>query len=79
MGTSTPPDNETGSTPRRVLPDPKVCKARGWIASYALCLVDNPLTCDYVISFNTGCFCSHPEREKIVARTKAADKKSSST
>ena len=79
METPMPPDNETGSTPHRVLPDPKVCRARGWIASYALCLVDNPSICNYGISFKTGYFCTHPEREKIVAETKAAGKKSAST
>lgn len=70
--------DETGPIPHQDLPDPKICKARGWIASYALCLVDNPFSCNYVISFNTGCFCTHPDREKIVARTKAGDRKNPS-
>ena len=79
METPVPSNNETGSTPRRVLPDPKVCKARGWIGSYAMCLVEGPFECGYVISFNTGFFCTHPNREQIVAKTKSGDEKSAST
>ncbi len=70
-------DGETGSTSNRILPDPKVCSARGWIGLYAFCLVESPSICRHAIAFGmfgTNFLCSHPRRELIVAKTKAIKK-----
>ena len=76
MKSETPmePSSEASPAPERVLPDSKVCRARGWIGIYALCLVENPSICRYAVSFNTGHFCNHPQRKAIVAKTKADNK-----
>ena len=39
---------------------------------YADCLVDGSSDCRYALSFGFHYFCQHPEREEIIARTKAS-------
>jgi hypothetical protein len=61
-----------GPKPARTLPDVAICRARhSGFGGYADCLVDKPGDCPYALSFGHGCFCLNPEREEIVARTKA--------
>jgi hypothetical protein len=62
--------------PERKLPDVAICRARhSGFGDYADCLVDNPRSCPYALSFGKGHFCRNPQREEIVARTEAKQRK----
>lgn len=66
--------NQPAAKPTRTLPDMAVCRARrSGIAGLAFCLVSNPNSCKFVISFAKDYFCCHQKFEEIVARTEAAD------
>ena len=68
--------NAGGGTPpkrARALPDFSKCRARRFGGSEVVyCLTDNPGSCIHALLFSAGTFCLHPDREKFIARTKAA-------
>ena len=64
--------SRSGPKPARTLPDVAICRAgHAGFGDYADCLVDAPSDCPYALSFGFHYFCRHPEREEIIARTKA--------
>jgi hypothetical protein len=56
--------------PSRKLPDDAICRAQRHAVSLFSCLVDSPQRCEYVLVIGKNLFCSHPNCEKIAARTK---------
>lgn len=56
----------------RVLPDPKVCRARIITGTLAECLVEQPWECPSAVSFGYSHMCMHPDRSHIIERTRAA-------
>ena len=59
------------------LPDTAICRAKrvGSTVELADCLVENPYRCPYALGFAYGHLCRHPEREEIIARTEAIQRK----
>jgi hypothetical protein len=65
--------NQPASDPKS-LPDPAVCRAQRVLPTLVECLVLKGYLCPYAIPFGSGLFCEHPERDRIVALTKTAEK-----
>jgi hypothetical protein len=64
--------NRAGSAGLPRLPDPEICRADPLeLEGFAGCLVQHPWTCAHFVSFGGGHYCRHPERDQIIARTKA--------
>ena len=62
--------------PARTFPDVAICRAKpSGFGDYADCLVDDPRSCRYALSFGDGYLCRHPKRAEIVARTEAKQHK----
>ena len=58
--------------PARTLLDVAICRARhSGFGDYADCLVNDPRSCRYALSFGNGYLCHHSKRAEIVARTEA--------
>ena len=54
-------------------PDVAFCRARRFgLSDVVFCLMDDAEFCAFAITSGQGVFCRHPERDKIIARTKAA-------
>ena len=53
-------------------PDPARCRARELTSAKDLadCLVEPLPACKFLLSFGNGGFCQHPERDRIIARTR---------
>ncbi len=56
------------------LPDPEICRAKAHTSEFADCLAKSSGLCPYILYFGVGCFCRHPQRKQIIARTLAANK-----
>lgn len=59
----------------RPLPDLAACRALRVLPTLVECLVMKGHLCPYSTPFGSGLFCEHPERDQIVARTKAEREK----
>jgi hypothetical protein len=56
----------------RQLPNPAVCRAKPALwPGVVHCFVHAPTDCKHARFFNDAAYCNHPDRESIVARTKA--------
>jgi hypothetical protein len=69
-----PDENAKGfkSTAVRELPKPAGCRAkRARWPGVVHCLADGPTGCQHTRYFNNAAYCTHPEREAIMARTRA--------
>jgi hypothetical protein len=65
--------NRRGSIPRPRLPDPSICRAKhAGFGDYVGCLVQGPHWCPHGLNFAGGLLCLHPDRDQIIAWTKAA-------
>jgi hypothetical protein len=55
----------------RQLPDPDICEAKpiGQINSFAMCMVEYPLTCKYVMGYGNGYLCRHPNWRGFVKQS----------
>jgi len=52
------------------LPNPAICRARpAKLPDMAYCLVRDPTECEHVRYFNEVAYCTHPQREAIIAKT----------
>jgi hypothetical protein len=62
------PDEQDNSYYLRALPDPEICRTNpiGEIGSFATCLVDFPVTCQYAMSYGKAYLCRHPNWQKFV-------------
>ena len=60
--------NQDGNDFSRVLPDPNICRTRpiGEIRSFAMCLVSNPSSCLYAMSYGSSYLCRHPQWQTFV-------------
>ena len=69
---STESDKMSGAIGVRHLPNPAICRAKpaNW-PNVVLCLVPHPGDCPQARYFNEVAYCIHPQREAIMARTKA--------
>ena len=69
---STESDNGSGSVGVRQLPNPAICRAKpaNW-PNVVFCLVPHPTDCKHARFFNEVAYCIHPQRDAIMARTKA--------
>jgi len=57
----------------RSLPDFSKCRARRFGDSDVVyCLADDFRNCVHALSFSSGTFCLHPEREKFIVRARTA-------
>ena len=53
-------------------PDISLCHARrSGLGDHVDCLVDYPGRCPHSLYFGSCCFCMHPRRKEIAARTEA--------
>lgn len=68
------PDSQSNPLRGRILPDPEICRAKTITGDLAECLVTPPVYCPYAIPFGGACFCKHPQRAEIIARTLPAEK-----
>ena len=62
--------NQPNTPPVRVLPDMRVCRAADLTDSFAECLVEKPVTCQYAMSFGYSDLCGHPGHNAITDNTK---------
>lgn len=69
-------DNEKPTNDYKQLPDLAACRALRVLPTLVECLVVKGHLCPYATPFGNGLFCEHPERDQIVARTKAEREKS---
>ena len=62
------PDRKEKMDALRVLPHPKVCRAKpiGRIVLFGRCLVDCPIECSHAFNFGTGYICRHPNWKDFV-------------
>lgn len=69
---STVSEKMSKTTGVRQLPNPAICRAKpaNW-PNVVLCLVPHPSDCKLARYFNDVAYCIHPERNAIMARTKA--------
>jgi hypothetical protein len=69
---STESDKIPGPIGVRQLPNPAICRAKpaNW-PNVVLCLVPHPSDCKQARYFNEVAYCIHPQRDAIMARTKA--------
>lgn len=69
-----PPESEQlpGVSGVRQLPNPAICRAKpaNW-PNVVFCLVHDPAECKHARYFNEAAYCTHPQRDAIMARTKA--------
>jgi hypothetical protein len=69
------PENDIKPEPgRQTWSSPNVgfCRARRFgVSDVVFCLMDDGHNCGFAIRFGQGVFCRHPDREKIIARTRA--------
>ena len=53
------------------LPDKAVCRAKDInLPSFAACLLKNSYQCHYATPYGNEIYCSHPNREEIIKKTK---------
>lgn len=65
-------DNTPRNWPKSKSPDLAKCRAKlAGFENYTDCLVKFGAVCEHAMSFGHGYFCRHPERDQIIARTKA--------
>jgi hypothetical protein len=51
-------------------PDMEICRAEEMgMEQFAKCLVENPIICQYALTFGYGIFCRHPNRKAIIQNT----------
>jgi hypothetical protein len=53
-------------------PDVAFCRARRFgVSDVVFCLMSDAQNCGFAVGFERSFFCLHPQREKIIAQTKA--------
>ena len=70
------PSDKQPDSPQPSLGAGPDCRARriGNIKLFADCLVSKERHCGHGLYFGESCFCHHPQRELIIARTEAGEK-----
>jgi hypothetical protein len=62
----------SGNNSVRQLPNPVICRAKpALLPGVVFCHVHDPIDCQHTRYFNDVAYCTHPNREDIIARTTA--------